>query len=243
MINKKKFISISINIILIFIILVLFLCSNISLKTITIIGVLVNIYILKDYYSNNKTFKSAYFLFCFLSLPFLYGQIFTKYILNFIPENTFNLDFLITENSMIKSIFLIIFCQLFTNLGYIVYKDFIDSENNSKNIVNSNSEKKIYLFMGWLLFIITIVPTILKYFNDLKLVLEYGYAGKLLYVNYGYSSILSKMTPFFYFSVLLLLTGYKNNKRFSNIIFVCSILFYGSQIIFGNRGTPLLSVI
>ena len=243
MINKKKFISIFINIILIIFVLILFFYNNISLKAITIIGFLINVYILKDYYSNSKTFKSAYFLFCFLSLPFLYGQIFTRYVLNYISKNTANLDFLVTENSMIKSVFLIIFCQLFTNLGYNFYKDFRYSRNKLEKNINLEQEKKIYIFMGWSMFLITIIPTLLDYVNDLKLVIEYGYAGKLSYVSYGYSSILSKMTPFFYYSIMILIAGYKDNKKISNLIFLCSVIFYGSQILFGNRGIPLLSVI
>ena len=70
-----------------------------------------------------------------------------------------------------------------------------------------------------------------------------GYSGKRLITTYGINSIYSKITPFFYIGLLSLLIGYKNNRVISMFLLLFGIGFYGSQIIFGNRGIPLLMVI
>ena len=239
--KKNNFISILFNLLILFLVFILYEYDLLNLELSIFCGLAVNIYILFNFYNNYKTFKSGYFLFLLLSIPFLYGQIFTRYILGYVPKGSFDLSVLVSKTGMIKAIVLIIICQLFTNIGYNLCRE--KKMKKTKKDDNYNYCKEIYLLIGWILFLISVVPAISSYYSDLKLVLMNGYSGKLTNVSYGMSSFFSKMVPFFFISVLMLLLGYKNNKRLSTIIFILAVAFYGSQVIFGNRGIPLLYVI
>ena len=232
------------NVFLVLIIAVLYFLNCdyqfMSIQWITIIAVIINVLILLRHYYNYKSFKSAYFLFQFLSLPFLYGQLVVRYIFNYIPRDTFDMSRLVSTEYTIKAVFLIILCQLFLDLGYNLY-----NKNNKNNNFFDDSiiDYKLFKRLGYVLIIISIIPTFINYYEFIKSCLVYGYSGKHLVNTYGLSSIFSKIVPFFYIGILCLLYGYKQNRRITTILIYFSIIFYGSQMFFGNRGMPLLMVV
>ena len=247
MINKNRFYKLLMNIFLFFIIFIIFILYkyyslSISLKNVTLIGTIINIYIIISFYRENKSIKSAYFLFQFLSIPFLYGLIFCRYVLNYIPKGEFDYSFLVTESSQTLAVMLTILCQISMNIGYIITNKSkaIDNETNNQKVVEQLS---CFIIVGIILMVISGIPTIMKYYKTLQICIQYGYKGEILSRNVGINSIAGKLIPFFYMGILFLLYGFKANKKISLYIFIFGLLFYGSQIIFGERGKPLLEVL
>ena len=246
--KKSKIISISINLFLILIIFLIYILFKdekiiINLKEITIIGFTINIFIILSFYIKNKYCKSAYFLFQFLSIPFLYGQLFTRYVMNYNSSEMFDMKVLVTENGMINAIFLIIFCQLFINLGYEIYKTNSISKENTNEYKLEKKDEKTFIILGFLLIIISFYPALREFYKNISISMIYGYKGRIAVASYGINSILSKLTPLFYIGIICLMLGYRNKQRISGILLLFSVIFYGLQMLYGNRGTPLLMVV
>ena len=209
-----------------------------NISILTIIGLTINILLLINNYRENNNMKSSYSLFLLLSIPFFYGQLFVRYVIGYIPSNTFDLSKLVSIDSEVKSILLIILSQLSMNFGYVFYKS-----KKSINKKYKESYGKSILIVGLILIIISIIPAFINYYQTMKACISLGYFGRNYVSLYGLSSIYSKLVPFFYIGLLCLSYGLKNKKSLSKVLLFFSIIFYGSQIFWGNRGMPIIMVI
>lgn len=245
--NKKILINLIVTLI-IFLIVFIFKWQydsiNITLKTATYLGVIVNIFCIISCYIIEKKMTSPYILFQVFSIPFLYGQLLCREILNFNVSEMSDLRVLVNNGDMIQACFLIMFCQLFLHFGLLICK--INNKIANAKFENIDDEKiqlKTLKTLGWILIIISIMPTMYDFYINLISASKSGYFGLSNNITYGLSSIFDKIIPFFEIGMFSLMVGYKENIKKSRLILLFIIFFYGSQMFFGNRGIPLIAVI
>lgn len=212
---------------------------NLTLKTATIIGVTINILLILDTYVSNKDFKSVYLLFQILSLPFLYGQLFTRYVLGITMPNQYDLAPYVDINTEIIAIILIAFCQLGMHLGYSIPAK-TNENKDVHNISNPKTSKKYLLILGVILIAISAIPTFINYSDNFKAAFLGGYSAKRALAVNGYLSISTKIVPFFFIGIISLIIALQDNGKLQKFIFIFALLFYASQILFGNRGLPII---
>ena len=95
-------------------------------------------------------------------------------------------------------------------------------------------------YIGIILFIISIIPTVIYDYTYFSQSINIGYSLSELSVNYG---IIDDLTRLFKISIIFLLIGYKNSKK-SKIIFCISILYSIIKIwIIGQRGYEFIFII
>ena len=219
---------------------------DITIKTATIIGVSINLLCIISMIFIEKSVTSPYVLFQTLSIPFLYGQLICSELLN-INLEVGNLRSIVTNESLIKTCFLIAYCQLALHMGNLIYKIVRVRKKSNKDIADSqdNEDMKLNTMkkVGMILLFISIVPAFYQFFLNFKMTSMYGYAGKFMNVTYGLDSIVTKIVPFFQISIFMLMVAYKKNPKISRGILIFLIAFYGIQILFGNRGLPIIAVI
>ncbi len=248
--NKKILVNIILTLLILLAIVLIHwqLGSNniINLKVSTYIGVMVNLFCIISTITIEKKLTSPYTIFQIFSLIFLYGLLICEQILNFKPNDMFDLSILVTEENEILACFLIMYSQLFLQLGVIAEKLISKKEsNNDKNSKNNAEklEKAVLRKTGYVLIIISFLPAIYDFILNLRAAIVYGYSGLSQNATYGFSSIFDKLVPFFQMGLYLLLVGYKDKKNMCKFIFFFTIIFYGVQILFGNRGIPLIAVV
>lgn len=246
--NNKLVINLIATIIIFLIIFILkwqYDLINITLKKATYIGLIVNFFCIISCYKIEKRITSPYMLFQILSILFLYGQLFCREILNYQVNEMFDLKVLVNDDNLIQACFLIMFCQLALHMGLLIGKTIkvknIEENNEEKN--NEEIQLKTLRTLGWLLILVSVMPAIYDYYINLIATLKSGYAGLALNKTYGLASIFEKLVPFFQIALLSLMLGYKRNTKVSKLFLFFIILFYGTQMFFGNRGIPLIAVI
>ena len=205
----KNIYSIYLNVL---IILIVYICYYIhinnlfrfDLKSVTILAVSLNIIIVVYYLYKYKNIKSVYFLFQTFSIPFFYGFLFVRYVLGIKFKNIYDLSSLVDVDTEIIAVFLIIFCQLFINLGYISFRQHDNSKKSNNDLTkdSSNIDNRIYLYIGIILIVISIVPAMENYYKNFISCMKLGYRGRSLTVTYGINSISTKIVPFFYIGLL-----------------------------------------
>ena len=219
--------------------------NEFDIKMMTYIGVYINLYCIFSSVIIKRSIKSPYTLFQIFSILFLYGQLFDKYILNFVVEEIFDLSILVTDDNIMQGCFLIIFCELGLHFGFLMnallYKDNI-------NIKKKTEDEKIELVtikkIGLILFAISVLPALVIFTSSLSAASISGYRGLIdSKANYGINAVFSKLIPFFEISLMLLMVGYKDKGKVSKCILVFSIVYNGIQLLGGNRGIPLIAII
>ena len=246
---KKKCILINIFIINL-ILIVFFVCSfyvkvnnGVNLKIVIMLGMAINIYCIISGYNIKKKFTSIYVLFQIFSLLFLYGCLFSKYLLEYSVKDIYDLSILVNKESIINSCFLIIICQVGMHIGFLVANLKLIKDKEKSKKIYEGIELKSLKQLGWILLAISFIPAISYFYNKFKISAIKGYAGLSEITTYGTESIYSKIIPFFQIGLMLLMVGFKKQRKISRIILLFSVFFYGIQMFFGNRGIPLIAVI
>lgn len=216
---------------------------DVDLKCATVIGVMVNIFCIASTVLIEKKITSPYVIFQIMSIPFLYGQLICRELLNVKIDNMFDLKILVTEESLINACFLIAYCQLALHLGNSIYK--IVRHKSNKKIMNIDklTEQVSLKKVGTILLVISIIPATYNFVMNFKTTSTLGYDGLAVNRTYGLASILDKIVPFFQISLYMLMIANKENKFYSKSILCFIITFYGIQMFFGNRGKPIIAVI
>lgn len=217
----------------------------VDLKMATYMGVAVNLFCIISNIIIERKFTAPYTIFQIFSLIFLYGILICENIFNFKPSDIFDLSILVTEENEISACFLIMYSQLSLHLGVMIEKLLTkkQGEIDNKKEINRETEKKVLRITGYILITISFLPAIYNYIINLKAAIIYGYSGLSQNWTYGFSSIFDKIVPFFQISLFSLMVGYKDKKNVSKFILLFIIVFYGSQMFFGNRGIPLIAVV
>lgn len=247
--NRKVLLNIILTLLITLIVVIIHWQSKssitVDLKIATYIGVTVNLFCIISNVIIEKKFTAPYTIFQTFSLIFLYGILICEQIFNFKPSDIFDLSILVTEENEISACFLIMYSQLSLHLGVMIEKLLSkkQTENCNEKEINNGTEKKVLRIMGYILIAISFLPAIYDYIMNLRAAIVYGYSGLSQNVTYGFSSIFDKLVPFFQISLFLLMAGYKDKKNISKFILFFIIIFYGSQMFFGNRGIPLIAVV
>ena len=216
---------------------------NISLENITFIGVIINMYCVLAMIIIERKITSPYTLFQCISVVFLYGQLICREIIGFNVEEIYDLKNLVSENAIINACFLIIYCQLSLHLGVLVYKILGKNNEKKKIYIEEGLQLKVIKKLGYFLLIISVIPAFYDFFSRLNGAMVLGYDGLVETTTYGLYSVLSKLVPFFKIALFCLMIAYKNEKNIAKFILVFGVTFYGIQMLFGNRGIPLITVI
>lgn len=211
-----------------------------NLKYATLIGVAINVSCIVSAINVEKNISSPYILFQILSLVFLYGQLICRELLNFYVKQMFDLSVLVTYEGLVEACFLIMYNQLALHIGFLLTKKDVEKK---ENIYNSIIEKKTLKKVGIILLIISIIPTMFLFVRNFKYTSVSGYSGLTENTTYGFASICNKIVPYFQIALFMLMVAEKENSKKSKLILLFSILFYGIQMFFGNRGIPLIAVI
>jgi len=248
---NKKHVLINIIITIIFAISVLIIqlqsdnMFDIGLTAVTYIGVTINLYCIISSIIIYKRITLPSIIFQIFSLVFLYGLLICEQILHYKPSDMFDLSILVTEKSEITACFLIMYSELFLHLGTLI--QIIKKKKYVEQTEETFEKKKIDLLVikkiGLILVCISIVPAFINFYKNLTAAAEYGYSGLGQIATYGLSSIITKIVPFFQIGMYCLMVAYRDKIKISRGILAFCIVFYGTQILFGNRGIPLIAVV
>lgn len=141
---------------------------DISLKLITIIGMLINIYCIVSYVLIERKITSPYTIFQMLSIPFYYGQLFCREIIGYDTNSMFDLRILVTEELIVEACFLVSYCQLALHLGVVISKLFHKNVKDEKYIeINKDIEYYALKMTGLIMLAISILPAFYILINDL----------------------------------------------------------------------------
>ena len=98
--------------------------------------------------------------------------------------------------------------------------------------------------VGWIMFTIGLIPTVIKHYENIKISLVYGYSGlfKVKEVKTGFSNIFSVLDPYFISGLFILLFVYRNNKKVYSLLAVLVLTYVILELTSGNRdlGLPML---
>lgn len=245
--NRKILVNIILTLLIILTVVIIHWQSEsreiIDLKVATYMGVIVNLFCIISTIIVEKKITSPYTIFQIFSLIFLYGVLICEQILNFKPSDMFDLSILVTDENEISACFLIMYSQLFLQLGVMGEKLIAKKENDKDKEVDENTESIVLRKVGCILIILSFIPAMYDFIVNLRAAAVYGYTGLFENASYGFSSIFDKLVPFFQIGLYLLMVGYKEKKGVSKFILFFTIIFYGVQMFFGNRGIPLIAVI
>lgn len=217
---------------------------EINLSISTIIGISVNLYCIFSSISLEKKVLTPYTIFQMLSIPFLYGQLFCREVLNLEISEMFDLSILVNREDMLDACFLIIYSQLALHFGLVIYK-LLNKNTNEEHRDNSETELELKTLrtLGFIFLAVSIIPALYDFYINLTAARDLGYAGLSENNVYGLQSIVDKIIPFFQIALLCLMVGYKNKGSISKYFLLFMVLFYGVQMFFGNRGKPLIYVL
>ena len=187
-------------------------------------------------------YKWSNFSFLFISLfyIFTFGQVLCKYFFKFIDKNLFDMSAAFSESLIQKAILIGIYSLISMHLFAIIYKLLEQSKNveNKKSI--DDFELNLVKKISYILFFVSFPFAIYELYNNLTLAYSGGYQAVYSNVQYGLSSIVSKISPFFQVSLLLLIFANQKNRKTSFKWLMFSLAFNGISIVLGNRGLPIL---
>ena len=190
----------------------------------------VSVYI---YYKAVDLFICPYIVFYFSFFIFQFGQWF---LLSFnIKYDYIHLGYYssLWDNNMkilLNGTIFIIFAIALFNLGGLFALLFSKKRKISTFKISNDILKK----SGWILFFVSIIPTLYNRINEMLVSIRYGYTA--LYV-YTYKNItgISSLDILFIPSCILLLITYKNNKKMKRIIEIIMLLFSALWLLGGGR--------
>jgi len=185
-----------------------------------------------------------YSLFLIISMAFFFGQ---HIVLLLHGEDAFDgywrsiLDHRIPDGNRLLSGFIILVLMLILNVGYLLSvkkKSAIVPVKSSRDLLTNVTVKRV----AWMIFLIVIIPTMLKYIHDIQSVGAVGYAEGI-YSEQAIEKSTSGLMKIFYFcsyfclpSLYLLYISYSPSKKRFFIValyfmVVLLILLSGSRFV------------
>lgn len=238
---------------LITILLILFglLYSNLVLDSgdfiyaVSVIAILLFVWVIWSWKKIAKEIFSPYILFFLASMFFNLGHSFLI-VMGF--EDKY-LNGVFSNDDIIKTVYLVILCHSFLHLGALISLLVKHKRIKSWNIdiYNVNDNNSIYIsYVGWVLFVIAIVPTFIKFNEAVTVVLTSGYIGIYQQESLvGFANATSVLANLLIPAVLFLLAGSKSDyghiRKINLIVAVISTVLYTTSGFFiGNRSGPVL---
>lgn len=211
-------------------------------QIVTVIGILAILMILIILYTWIKltdNLLNLYMFFLLFLIIFNFGQ-FIAMILN-----GFNMSVLqsytnsltaFSNSILLKSTVISYFSIFCLHIGGLLsYNKYKFQSSNHKGIHLSYCK-----YIGIILFIVSIVPTIIYDYTYFKQSINVGYSFSVLSINYG---IIDDIARLFKISIIFLLIGYKDSKK-SKIIFTLTLVYSILKIwIIGQRGYEFIFII
>jgi len=200
-----------------------------------------------NYYLATNSLLSPYIMFYLSFFLFQYGQL-LLYALS-IKFDYIHLSFYASlwDNDsviLLDGTRLIIFCIALFNLGalfsLIGKREKLNKQIDSDFLSFINRKNKI---AGWIIFFITIIPTIYVRGYEALISVKYGYSG--VYLRSEAIPIISSLEILFVPSCILLLVSYKNKKNVQTFIQTIMVILSGMYLIGGGRteGIAILLVL
>ena len=241
---KKKcaIISMAISIILFLILFIRYdTCQVVkdSLNSLLWIAILINVFCVISAILSGMKIYNAYVIYLAMFLIFIFGQIICRYIFGYTDARLSYLQIVVKEENLKPAIILSTYCLLAMNYGAMLVNSL---KRNKKIEVKEVKTKRLKTFAK-ILFICTIPFVVYEFGNKIILAINGGYKGVYSEVNYGLSSIVEKIIPYFYISLLLLLYSCRKNVAKSRAILIFIIIYSGIQMVFGARGIVLLQIL
>ncbi len=253
--DKEKLLSISIIMISILILIILMLIygnlqeiTDVQSKIVEVsyIALFVSIYCIITSLREKIKWYNLFFLYLIFFVVFLFGQVFNRYLINFIDKDLYDLTREIDARNIAQAIIISTYCLLGMHIGgllaNIIHKKKINMKE--KNIeIDEKRQNSSMRILGIILIAISIVFALSSLWKDFTLVIRGGYSSVYSDFTVGIDSWKDRLIPFFYIGLLILMVSYKDNIKIARCIFLINMFYSGMQIFLGARGLPILSVL
>lgn len=134
-------------------------------------------------------------------------------------------------------------CSGFVVTGIMVaYAKKTENFVEHATLIDHEKEKRLILFLGVLLFLITVGPTILLQWNRLQVVLNGGIYSQTRTVD-SELGLFYYLTRFFPFTLVMIMIGLQDNKGIARVVYIVSVLYEAICMISGNRSLQLIAII
>lgn len=198
---------------------------------------------------NKVSISNLYFLYLLMYGVFIFGYIVCKYILGYIDTEAFDLNDFIRKEYLAQGIILSIYCLIGLHIGYLssqLIKKEKESQKRKKkneNVYNMEISQKVMKNIAILLIIISLPFMIVSTINDFRVASIYGYEGVNSTTKVGLASISSKIEPFFFIGLMLLMASYVPNKNKCRMILIFIIAYNFILMFLGSRGLNILRML
>ena len=240
-IYKKKLLAIS-NVALLLVIAIGFLFANLKfddfysiskfLSIYTIINlILLEIILLK--YEKRINFYELFIVLCFL---FLFGQCYAITFFKTLGEKSlFNITSSFFNTRLLyKTSFFVLICIFCMSIGYLIainnYNIFNKEKHSNKN--PSMIDRKSITKIGWILLIVSILPTMYLCYKDIVALKTYGYAITISAPT-GIDKILNIFKGIFQSSLLILIISEQGKRKKTSYMIL--IVYLLEEMIGGTR--------
>ena len=254
-INSKSLICLVIAVLILIMLYVIFgklndvVVTEGLLKTLSITALVIWTIFVINCIMNKVSISNLYFLYLLMYGIFIFGYIICKYILGYIDTEAFDLNDFIGEEYLAQGIILSIYCLIGLHIGYLVSKLIkADKENKNKekeneDVYNRKISQKVMKNIAVVLIIISLPFMLLSTIDDFRLASVYGYEGVNSITRVGLSSISSKIEPFFFIGLMLLMASYVPNKNRCRLILIFIIAYNFILMFLGSRGINILRML
>lgn len=194
---------------------------------------------------NKTALNNLYFLYLVMYGIFIFGYIVCKYVVGYVDNSVFDLNEYVTIDYLAKGSVLSIYCLLGMHIGYLL--KIIQNKNNIENKTLDDTDNKIrYDIMKKLAIIFLVISTpfmLTSTIDDFEAASDYGYQGVYSNQKVGLASISSKIEPFFYIGLLMLIASYKNDEKKAKKVLIFIILYNFILMFLGSRGLNILRIL
>lgn len=136
-----------------------------------------------------------------------------------------------------------LFCSGFVVTGIMMaYVKNAESYVENATYLDHKKEKRMILYLGILLFVITVVPSVLLQWKRLLVVWNGGIYSQTRSVD-SELGLFYYLTRFFPFSLVMIMLGIQDNKNRSRIVYLIAVAYEVVCMISGNRSLQLIAII
>lgn len=136
-----------------------------------------------------------------------------------------------------------LFCSGFVVTGIMMsyVKNAVFYVEDATNL-DHKKEKRMILYLGILLFVITVVPSVLLQWKRLQVVWNGGIYSQTRSVD-NELGLFYFLTRFFPFSLVMIMLGIQDNKNKARIVYLIAVVYEAVCMISGNRSLQLIAII
>lgn len=209
------------------------------LKIISLVFIICSIWELWSWTKISGNIFNLYFLFLLSSIIFNGGQIFLE-VMDLNKFGIFGGRF--SEDIVIRTIFFITVGMSFFHFGALLAYN--EEKSDSYNIESPFDNEQSILWVGWFLFLISIVPAIYLLKNSLSSVMSFGYFSlfqgeKVTGIASTPKILMNFITP----AAIFILIGGRKNKKYVLFSLSVVVVFMLIRFFLGDRSSAIMPVI